>query len=140
MIALYYIYRLSNVVTNTNKQKKGNNSSNKSNSSTISNIAVIDGLLAFACVPILFPTAKATNQNKTANYKPEHGNGGTKSNTSSIKPLPCYYACTLLSPTIVLERVSKETSLLADGAMNLLETLDFDIIYKKTLTRKYLKY
>lgn len=41
-------------------------------------------------------------------------------------------------PAVMFERLSREAVKIADGPMNLLETMDMEFYFRKTLTRKKL--
>lgn len=84
--------------------------SSSSSTSTDSSIAVVEGLVGFACVPVPF---------------------STDSSSSAY-----YYACTLSSPKVMLERLNNDIATVAEGPVNLLETLDLQIQFRKNLTRK----
>jgi hypothetical protein len=104
---------LRGVGASTKKPAAGIASSSGSNSGEV---AVVEGLVGFACVPVPFPA----NVSVSLDGSPQSQNS--------------YLACTHTSPKIMLERLSKEIARVADGPVNLLETLDFEILYRKTLT------
>ena len=85
-------------------------------------IAVVEGLVSFACVPVPFPSQNKTTQSASVNAR------------SSAH----YYACTVTTPQLLLERLNKDIAVVADGPVNLLETLGIEIQFRKVLTRKYL--
>lgn len=93
-----------------------------SNSKENNNVAVVEGQAAFACVPLLLESSPTTTD-------------GPK--TASTGSQGYCYACTVRTPQIMLERLSKEIAEVADGPVNLLETMGIEIQFRKTLTRKY---
>ena len=44
----------------------------------------------------------------------------------------------MTTPQLLLERLNKDIAVVADGPVNLLETLGIEIQFRKVLTRKYL--
>jgi hypothetical protein len=46
------------------------------------------------------------------------------------------YTATVRHPSLMFERLSKEAVRVADGPMNLLETMDLDFHFRKVLTRE----
>ena len=104
------MYRLKNVVTSAPK--------GKSKAASGSNVAVVEGLVGFACVPVrILLQTKHNGPKETA-------------------PAACYYASTVTSPKIMMERLNKDISTVAHGPVNLLETLGIEIQFRKTLSRK----
>ena len=101
-----------------------------SNSKESSSVAVVEGLAPFACVPVFFPISGLHDTSQSSSTT----SGGPK--ISSSKHHGCYYSCTVRKPQIMLERLSKEIAEVADGPVNLLETMGFEIQFRKTLTRK----
>lgn len=51
---------------------------------------------------------------------------------------PKYSACisTLVNPSILFERLTKENEKSADGPLRLLESMDIQVFFRKTLTRQ----
>eukprot|EP00596_Hydrurales_sp_CCMP1899_P003829 CAMPEP_0119046840 /NCGR_PEP_ID=MMETSP1177-20130426/49261_1 /TAXON_ID=2985 /ORGANISM="Ochromonas sp, Strain CCMP1899" /LENGTH=468 /DNA_ID=CAMNT_0007020551 /DNA_START=57 /DNA_END=1460 /DNA_ORIENTATION=- len=84
----------------------GSSASDSSSPNTDNTIAVVEGLVGFACVPVPSPT-----------------------DTSAY-----YYACTLSSPKLMLERLNSDVATVAEGPVNLLDTLDLQIQFRKNLT------
>ena len=117
-IKLIFLHRLKSVGTATKKD--------------ISSVAVIEGLVGFACVPVPFST-----QYKSSSLS-LHINDSfpSKAASSSTSPSAYYYACTVTSPQMLLERLNKDISVVANGPVNLLETIGIEIQFRKVLTRK----
>lgn len=90
-----------------------------SNSKESSNVAVVEGIAAFACVPVPYIN------NPTS---------GSKSGLSEVTGY--FYSCTVATPQLMLERLNKEIAEVAEGPVNLLETIGIEIQFRKTLTRK----
>lgn len=90
-----------------------------SNSKESSNVAVVEGIAAFACVPVPYV-------NSPTSVSP----------SGSSEVMAHFYSCTVITPQMMLERLNKEISEVAEGPVNLLETIGIEIQFRKTLTRK----
>ena len=101
-----------------------------SNSKESNSVAVVEGLAPFACVPVFYPISGLHDTSQSSSTT----SGGPK--MSFTKNQGYYYSCTVRKPQIMLERLSKEIAEVADGPVNLLETMGFEIQFRKTLTRK----
>ena len=128
--------RLKNIETKVSVSTASRNEKERTEKNVV---AVVEGLVGFACVPVLF-----SSQSKIAAPGPQiHSShrvsdpstsSGITASSSSSSPSH-YYACTLRSPQIVLERLSKDIADLANGPVNLIESIGIDLQFRKTLTR-----
>ena len=91
-------------------------------------MAVVEGIAAFACVPVSIDsmcTTPTVDNSSKIQGKDRHVDAGGY-----------FYACTIASPQLLLERLGKDIAEVADGPVNLLDTLGIDIQFRKTLTRE----
>ena len=87
---------------------------------------MVEGIAAFACVPVPF-LAKSSS----APY--------TSSPTTGGEVAGHFYSCTVITPQIMLERLNKEVAEVAEGPVNLLETIGIEVQFRRTLTRKCMR-
>ena len=92
-----------------------------------SGVAVVEGIAAFACVPLSSESKCTTPLDKSSKIR------GNDRHTDADGH---FYACTTMSPQLMLERLGKDIAEVADGPVNLLDTIGIDIQFRKTLTRK----
>lgn len=103
-------------------------------------MAVVEGLVGFACVPVLqssqlkISTPGRHITDSVGASDPLISSVAASSSSTIVSFY--YYACTLKSPQILLERLSKAITDLANGPVNLLETIGIDFQFRKILTRK----
>jgi hypothetical protein len=82
---------------------------------------VVEGIAAFACVPVPYINSQTS-----------------VSTSGSCEVTGHFYSCTVMTPQIMLERLNKEIAEVAEGPVNLLETIGIEIQFRKTLTRKFI--
>lgn len=93
-----------------------------------SGVAVVEGIAAFACVPL-------SNESKCTT-PPLDKSSKIRGDDRHTDAGGHFYACTTMSPQLMLERLGKDIAEVADGPVNLLDTIGIDIQFRKTLTRK----
>lgn len=86
-----------------------------------SGVAVVEGIAAFACVPVSIESKCTSKIPGKDRHVDAEGH---------------FYACTIKSPQLMLERLGKDIAVVADGPVNLMDTMGFDIQFRKTLTRE----
>lgn len=92
-----------------------------------SGVAVVEGIAAFACVPLSNVSKCTTPLDKSSKIRGNDRHADADGH---------FYACTTVSPQLILERLGKDIAEVADGPVNLLDTIGIDIQFRKTLTRK----